>query len=98
MAAIGLPGHARTSSLGGKPSPVIDGLTGTQRFFLGWAQVWRGKNRDEYLRRIVTSDVHSPEMYRVNGVVRNMDAWYEAFNVTPDHALYLKPEDRVRIW
>ena len=89
---------AYQASLGGKPAPVIDGLTGTQRFFLGWAQVWRGKNRDEYLRRIVTSDVHSPDMYRVNGVVRNMDAWYEAFNVTPDHALYLKPEDRVRIW
>ena len=85
-------------ALGGKPAPVIDGVTGVQRFFLGWGQVWRGKYRDAYLRQLLTSDVHSPVMYRVNGVVRNMDAWYEAFDVKPGDKLYLAPEDRVRIW
>lgn len=85
-------------SLGGKEAPVIDGLTGDQRFFLGWAQVWRRLYREpELLKRLIT-DPHSPSEYRVNGIVRNMDAWYTAFGVKPDSALYLKPEDRVRIW
>ena len=90
--------EAYTMSLGGKPAPVLDGLTGPQRFFLGWGQVWRGKYRDEYLRQILASDVHSPVMYRVNGVVRNIDAWYEAFGVMPGDKLYLAPADRVHIW
>lgn len=85
-------------SLGGKPAPVIDGFSGTQRFFLAWAQVWRDRYRDEYLRQLITRDPHSPIMYRVNGVVRNIDAWYEAFNVTKESALYLAPEARVHIW
>jgi endothelin-converting enzyme/putative endopeptidase len=85
-------------SLGGKDAPVIDGLTGDQRFFLGWAQVWRRLYREpELLKRLVT-DPHSPSEYRVNGIVRNMDAWYKAFNVKPDAELYLDPKDRVRIW
>lgn len=79
-------------------APVIDGLTGDQRFFLGWAQVWRAKAREDEVRRRLLTDPHSPPEYRVNGVVRNMDAWYEAFEVTEDDALYLAPEDRVRIW
>jgi putative endopeptidase len=66
--------------------------------FLGWAQAWRGKLRDEAIKRQVVSDPHSPRMYRVNGVVRNMDAWYEAFDVKPGNKLYVAPEDRVRIW
>ncbi|MGY6550632.1 MAG: M13 family metallopeptidase [Erythrobacter sp.] len=78
--------------------PVIDGLTGDQRFFLAWAQVWRAVQREENYRTRLRTDPHSPEEYRVNGVVRNIDAWYEAFNITPDHALYLPPEERVRIW
>lgn len=78
--------------------PVIDGLTGDQRFFLAWAQVWRSAQREENYRTRLRTDPHSPEEYRVNGVVRNMDAWYEAFGITPDHALYLPPEERVRIW
>jgi predicted metalloendopeptidase len=90
--------EAYNLSLGGKPAPVIDGLTGPQRFFLAWGQVWRGKYRDEYLRQILASDVHSPVMYRVNGVVRNIDAWYEAFGVKPGDRLFLPPEERVRIW
>ncbi|QUL37106.1 M13 family metallopeptidase [Erythrobacter sp. JK5] len=78
--------------------PVIDGLTGDQRFFLAWAQVWRSAQREENYRQRLRTDSHSPEEYRVNGVVRNIDAWYEAFGVTPDDAMYIPPEDRVRIW
>jgi putative endopeptidase len=85
-------------SLGGKPAPVIDGLTGDQRVFLGWAQVWRTKSRDDALRNQIATDPHSPPLYRVNGVVRNIDAWYEAFGVKPGDALYVPPEQRVRIW
>lgn len=85
-------------SLGGQEAPVIDGLTGDQRFFLGWAQVWRRLYREpELLKRLVT-DPHSPSEYRVNGIVRNMDAWYKAFDVSPESDLYLDPADRVRIW
>jgi putative endopeptidase len=85
-------------SLNGKPAPVIDGLTGDQRVFLAWAQVWRSKQRDDDLRQRLASDPHSPPYYRVNGVVRNIDDWYAAFGVKPGDALYLAPADRVRIW
>jgi len=85
-------------SLGGKPAATIDGTTGDQRVFLGWAQVWRAKSRDEALRQQLVSDPHSPPYYRVNGIVRNMDAWYQAFDVKPTDKLYVAPEDRVRIW
>jgi putative endopeptidase len=86
------------NSLHGKPAPVIDGLTGDQRFFLSFAQSWRDKHKEDELRELLVSDVHSPEIYRVNGVVRNVDAWYEAFPVQPNNKLYLAPADRVRIW
>ena len=85
-------------SLGGKPAPVIDGVTGDQRVFLGWAQVWRGKYRDDALRRQLVSDPHSPPKYRVNVPVTNIDAWYDAFGIKPGQGMYVKPEDRVRIW
>ena len=85
-------------SLGGKPAPVIDGLTGDQRVFLGWAQAWRGKVSDDFVKRQVVSDPHSPRQFRVNGVVRNIDAWYAAFNVKPGDKLYVAPGDRVHIW
>jgi putative endopeptidase len=85
-------------SLGGKEAPVLEELTGQQRFFLSWAQAWRSLYRDERLRNLVMSDPHSPAKFRVNGVVRNMDAWYEAFKIEPEDALYLAPEERVRIW
>ncbi len=85
-------------SLQGKPAPVLAGLSGEQRFFLGWAQAWRTLYRDQSLRNQAMSDPHSPGMYRVNGVVRNEDAWYEAFGVKPGDALYLPPAERVRIW
>ena len=82
----------------GQEVPVIDGLTGDQRFFLAWAQVWRSMQREEMGRQRLQVDPHSPEEYRTNGAVRNIDAWYEAFNVTPDDELYLPPEERVQIW
>jgi putative endopeptidase len=86
------------NSLGGKPAPVIDGLTGDQRFFLSFAQSWRTKRRDDFVRQLIVRDVHSPEKFRVDGVVRNVDAWYDAFEVKPGDKLYLAPADRVRIW
>ncbi|WP_046321092.1 M13 family metallopeptidase [Mycobacterium sp. UM_Kg1] len=85
-------------SLGGAEAPVIDGLTGTQRVFFGWAQVWRTKSRDAEAIRRLAVDPHSPPEFRCNGVVRNMDAFYHAFDVTPEDALYLEPASRVRIW
>ena len=79
-------------------APIIDGYTGEQRFFMAWAQVWRAKYREEALRQQLIRGPHSPPYYRVNGVVRNFDEWYEAFDIGPDHALYLPPEQRIRIW
>jgi len=90
--------HAYRLSLGGDEAPVLEGLNGDQRFFLGWAQAWRNKYRDAALRNLVLSDPHSPAHFRANGAVRNMDAWYTAFNVEPGNALYLPPEERVLIW
>jgi putative endopeptidase len=85
-------------SLNGRPAPTLEGLTGQQRFFLGWAQAWRSKYRDEALRNLVLTNPHSPPKFRVNGVVRNMDAWYEAFSVTPEDDLFLPDDQRVTIW
>ena len=84
--------------LAGRPAPVVDGLTGVQRVFYGWSQAWRGKVRDDFVRRQVVGDPHSPRQYRVNGIVRNLDAWYEAFGVQAGDKLYLPPAERVRIW
>jgi predicted metalloendopeptidase len=85
-------------SLHGRQAPVIDGLTGDQRFFLAAAQDYQSLYRDEQLRKLVVSNPHSPPKFRVNGVVRNMDAWYAAFDVQPTDRLYLSPAERVRIW
>jgi putative endopeptidase len=85
-------------SLHGQPAPLIDGLTGDQRFFLGFAQIWRGKSRDDALRQQMVSDPHSPEKARIDGVVVNVDPWYAAFGVKPGDKLYVAPADRVRIW
>lgn len=79
-------------------APVIDGLTGLQRVFLGWGQVWRTKARDAEAIRLLAIDPHSPAEFRCNGIVSNVDEFYEAFDVTEGDALYLAPEDRVRIW
>jgi putative endopeptidase len=86
------------ASLDGQAAPVIDGLTGDQRVFMGWAQAWCGKVTDDYVRKQVVSDPHSPRAFRVNGVVRNIDAWYTLFGVTPGDKLYVAPEERVHIW
>jgi len=86
------------NSLGNAGAAVLDGLTGDQRFFLGYAQSWRHKSTDDSTRQLIVSNPHAPAQYRVNGVVRNIDAWYEAFNVKPGDKLFLAPENRARIW
>ena len=98
LGGLNMAHEAYRISLKGQPAPVIDRLTGDQRFFLAYAQVWREKYRDGALRELVMSDVHSPSQFRVNGPLPNIDAWYEAFNVQPGDKLYIKPQDRVRIW
>jgi putative endopeptidase len=86
------------ASLNGQPAPVLDGISGDARVFLGWAQAWRGKRTDDAIRQQVVSDPHSAAQFRVNGVVRNIDGWYAAFDVKPTDKLYLDPADRVHIW
>jgi endothelin-converting enzyme/putative endopeptidase len=81
----------------GEP-PVIDGYTGDQRFFIAYAQAWQGKRREGAIRQQLLSDPHSPDKYRVDGIVRNFDPWYKAFNVQPGDKLYLPPEQRVHVW
>jgi putative endopeptidase len=85
-------------SLNGKPAPVIEGFTGDQRFFMGWAQVWRIKARDEALRNQLLTDSHSPGRYRAFVPLTNFDPWYQAFDVKPGDKLYRAPEERVKIW
>jgi putative endopeptidase len=85
-------------SLDGQEPPVIDGFSGVQRVFLGFGQVWRGIIRDEAMRTQIATDPHSPAVYRTNGPVRNVPEWYEAFEVAEADALYLPPEERVKIW
>jgi len=98
MSGLGFALDAYHVSLQGKPSPVLDGFTGDQRVYLGWAQVWRGKSRDDALKQQIASDPHSPGYYRVNGTIRNQPGWYSAFDVKPGDKLYVAPEDRVKIW
>jgi predicted metalloendopeptidase len=98
LGGLNMAYHAYHIALKGKEVPAIDGLTGDQRFFLSWAQVWRAKYRDGVMRELVMSDVHSPAYFRVNGTVRNMEEWYKAFNVQPGDKLYLPPDQRVSIW
>jgi predicted metalloendopeptidase len=85
-------------SLNGAQAPVLDGFTGEQRFFIGWAQVWRRLYRDENLQLRISTDPHSHSAARTNGVLRNFDAWYTAFDVQPDALMYLPPEKRVKLW
>ncbi|MFC3071116.1 M13 family metallopeptidase [Phenylobacterium soli] len=98
MGGLSLALDAYHASLKGQPAPVVDGFTGDQRVFLGWAQVWREKTRDEALRQQVVTDPHSPAYYRVDGTIRNIAGWYEAFGVKPGDKLYVPPEERVKIW
>lgn len=98
LAGLEIAYAAYRMSLGGKEAPVIGGLTGDQRFFIAYAASYRDKVREEIARAMLEGDSHAPSRYRVNGVVRNMDAWYAAFDVRPGDRLYLAPAQRVRIW
>ena len=98
LAGIQVALDAYHRSLGGKQAPVIDGLTGDQRFFLAYAQVWREKQREDAVRSQVTTDPHSPGRFRVLGPVRNVQAWYDAFGITPQSSMYIPPEKRAHIW
>ncbi|HET7274277.1 MAG TPA: M13 family metallopeptidase, partial [Longimicrobiaceae bacterium] len=98
LSGLAVAYQAYQRSLGGEEAPVIGGFTGDQRFFLGWAQVWRTKFRDEALRQQLLTNPHSPGRYRVNGVLVNLPAFYEAFGVEPGDDMYLPPEERVEIW
>jgi putative endopeptidase len=98
LAGLEIAYAAYKLALDGKPAPMIDGLTGDQRFFLAYARSYRGKMREEIARAMLDGDSHAPNRYRVNGVVRNMDAWYAAFDIRPGDKLYLAPAERVRLW
>jgi putative endopeptidase len=97
LAGLTVAHDAYIASLGGKEPPVIDGMSADQRFYLGWAQIWRRNYREANLRQRLLTDPHSPSEQRT-AIVRNMDPWYPAFNVQPGQKLYLAPADRVRIW
>ncbi|HEY4267746.1 MAG TPA: M13-type metalloendopeptidase [Galbitalea sp.] len=98
LGGLSIAWKAYQLSLGGAESPVIDGLTGAQRFFLSWAQAWRQKGRDEEVIRLLSIDPHSPNEFRCNQIVRNIDDFYEAYGVTSSDALWLAPAERVTIW
>jgi putative endopeptidase len=98
LAGLTVAEAAYRLSLDGKEPPVLDGLTGVQRLFLGFAQVYRYKARDATTRQRILTDPHSPPQFRVSGTVRNVDAWYEAMGVKPGDKLYLAPEERVHLW
>jgi putative endopeptidase len=97
LAGLTVAHDAYLESLGGATPPVIDGTTGDQRFYFGWAQVWRRNYREPNLRQRLLTDPHSPSEQRA-ATVRNLDPWYRAFNVQPSQKLYLAPPARVRIW
>ncbi|MEO7602867.1 MAG: M13 family metallopeptidase [Sphingomicrobium sp.] len=98
LGGLSMAYRAYKISLKGKPAPVIDGLTGDQRFFISYAQHQRTEYRDPFLRQIMQTDPHSPDFARINAILRNFTPWYEAFNVKPGDKLYLPPEQRVLIW
>jgi putative endopeptidase len=98
LGGLGIAYKAYLMSLGGTEAPVIDGLTGPQRLFISWAQAWRTKGRDEMVLQRLATDPHAPAEFRCNQIVRNIDAFYEAFDVKPTDKLWLDPADRVIIW
>jgi predicted metalloendopeptidase len=97
VAGLAAAYDAYQASLGGKPAPVIDGLTGDQRFFIAFAQSWATKMREPTLRNRIATDGHAPGNFRAQ-TVRNVDPWYPAFNVKAGQKLYLAPDKRVKIW
>ncbi len=98
LTGVTLAYRAYKNSLGGEEAPVIDGMTGDQRFFIGFAQVWRSIAREEATRQRVLTDPHSPPEFRTNGTLRNIPEFYEAFGIVEGDAMYLPPEERVKIW
>jgi putative endopeptidase len=98
LGGVNIALEAYHRSLNGQPAPIFDGFSGDQRVFLGWAQAWRGKAREDYIRKQVVSDPHSPRAFRVIGPTRNIDEWYSAFGVKPGDIYYLDPDQRVHIW
>ncbi len=98
LGGLSIAYKAYKRSLKGKEAPTIDGLTGDQRFFIGWALAWRSKSRDAEIARRLAVDSHSPAEFRCNGVLRNLPEFYSAFDVKEGDKLWLAPEQRVRIW
>ncbi|MGH3837013.1 MAG: M13 family metallopeptidase [Pseudonocardiaceae bacterium] len=98
LSGLAMALRAYRLSLGGRPAAVMDGFTGEQRFFLGWAQAWRGETRDKALRSQLLSDPHSPNEFRINGVVSNLPEYYAAFNVKEGDKLFRPPDQRVKVW
>jgi putative endopeptidase len=98
LGGLGIAWKAYLISLHGEEPPVIDGMTGAERFFLSWAQAWQMKGRDEEVIRLMAIDPHSPNEFRCNQIVRNLDGFYETFDVTEADELWLDPEERVTIW
>lgn len=98
LAGVAMAYRAYQLSLKGKKARVIDGFTGDQRFFIGYAQVWARKYREDEMRKRLLTDVHSPSEFRVNGIVANQPAFYQAFDLKPNDKLYIDPKERVRIW
>jgi putative endopeptidase len=97
LGGIGVAFEAYRISLDGQQAPELDGLTGEQRFFLGWAQAWRAKSRDAEALRLLSIDPHSPAEFRCN-IVSNMDAFHQAFAVAPGDAMWREPAERIVIW
>ena len=98
LGGVAIAFEAYEQKVSTKPVPLLDGFTGEQRFFLGWAQVWREKWKEDALRKLIATDVHSPGTARVNGVMRNLDSWYTSFAVKPQQYLFLAPSQRAAIW
>ena len=98
LAGLAIAYKAYHISLGGKRAKELDGYTGDQRFYLSFGQIWRTKIRDGALRAQILADPHSPAQFRVDGVTRNCDPWYAAFDVKPGAKYYLPPENRVHLW
>ncbi|HYE95083.1 MAG TPA: M13 family metallopeptidase [Rubricoccaceae bacterium] len=98
LAGLAMAYRAYRLSLNGQEPPVINGFTGDQRFFMGWAQVWRTKHREEFLRQLLRTDTHSPGEYRTNGIVQHLDAFHAAFGTQEGDGMWRAPEERIRIW
>jgi predicted metalloendopeptidase len=98
LGGISVAQTAYKLSLAGNTSPELDGFSGDQRFFIGWAQVWRRKYRDQEMLKRLMTDPHSPSQYRCNGILSNIDSFYEVFSIKPNTKMFIPSDSRVRIW